>query len=100
MRPSLDLVGHAVKGSKARLGVRSPVAGCIIDRGVLVDVDGAVEPVDKAPNLVPGGSADSPQRLEEILGGNVGAAVDRVSSLCRRVCGWRAMHAVSLGHGT
>jgi len=35
-------------------------------------------------------------RPEYLLGANVGGQVKRI---CRRVCGWRAMHAVSLGHG-
>jgi hypothetical protein len=70
VRPCLDLVRHAVEGSKAGLGVGLPVAGALIDRGILVDVDRGIEPVDQALDLVAGGPADSPKRLKENFGGN------------------------------
>ena len=50
------------------------------------------QPVD----FVSGVLAKLADRPEKLLWGNVGWEVERI---CRRVCGWRAMHAVSLGQG-
>lgn len=48
-------------------------------------------------------AAESPRSLEELLGGNVGTTVDLTSGFrrpfYRRVCPWRAMHAVSRSEG-
>ncbi|MCW1989395.1 hypothetical protein ABIE85_003593 [Bradyrhizobium diazoefficiens] len=52
-------------------------------------------------NFVTGGLSGAPERLEELLGGNVGSTVKLTSRIrwpfYGRVCKWRAIHAVSLG---
>jgi hypothetical protein len=65
--PGLDLIRHAVSRSQRGLEIVA-VIRLVVDCLILVDVDGRMQPFDKALYFLPGGFAGASQGLWNVSG--------------------------------